>query len=345
MHMADALLSPAMGGIMWAATAVTTAYCARKVQNQLDDNKIPLMGVLGAFVFAAQMINFAIPGTGSSGHLGGGLLLAIILGPHAAFLVLSSVLFVQALFFADGGLLALGCNIFNLGFFPCFIAYPFIYKHISGTHPNQLKLVMGSILAALAGLQLGAFGVVVQTYLSGISALPFSSFLIMMQPIHLAIGFVEGLATAGVVSFIWKARPELLDRIISEQPPGSFPIRNLILTMLAATALTGGVLAWFASENPDGLEWSIEKVTGSTELENHDQAVHNTLEGIQEKTSMMPDYAFRNDNNGLEPSQADTRKQTTFAGLFGGLLVLGLGILLGFLLKKRKNLLHTNFPV
>jgi cobalt/nickel transport system permease protein len=98
--MADALLSPGIGGAMWAATAATTIYCARKVQNQLDDRKIPLMGVLGAFVFAAQMINFSIPGTGSSGHLGGGLLLAILLGPHAAFLTLASVLTVQALFFA-----------------------------------------------------------------------------------------------------------------------------------------------------------------------------------------------------------------------------------------------------
>ncbi len=76
---------------------------------------IPLMGVLGAFIFAAQMINFTIPGTGSSGHLGGGMILAILLGPHAAFLVMASVLTVQALFFADGGLLALGCNIWNLG--------------------------------------------------------------------------------------------------------------------------------------------------------------------------------------------------------------------------------------
>src|SRR5210317_1754527 len=130
MHMADALLSPGIGGAMWAATAATTIYCARKVQNQLDDRKIPLMGVLGAFVFAAQMINFSIPGTGSSGHLGGGLLLAILLGPHAAFLTIASVLAVQALFFADGGLLALGSNIFNLGFFPCFIAYPLIYQKI-----------------------------------------------------------------------------------------------------------------------------------------------------------------------------------------------------------------------
>ena len=128
MHMADALLSPAMGGVMGAAAAATTIYSALKVQNQIDNRKIPLMVVLGAFVFAAQMINFTIPGTGSNGHLGGGLLLAILLGPHAAFITLASVLTVQALFFADGGLLALGCNIFNLGFFPCFIAYPLLYK-------------------------------------------------------------------------------------------------------------------------------------------------------------------------------------------------------------------------
>ena len=94
------------------------------------------MGVAGAFVFAAQMLNFAIPGTGSSGHLGGALLLAILLGPEAAFLVMASILAVQALFFADGGLLALGCNIFNLGFFPAFVAYPLVYRRIVGDGPD-----------------------------------------------------------------------------------------------------------------------------------------------------------------------------------------------------------------
>jgi len=107
MHMADALMSPAVGGAMWAATAATTAYCAKKVREEVDESKIPLMGVAGAFIFAAQMLNFTIPGTGSSGHLGGGLILAVLLGPEAAFLVMASVLGVQALFFADGGLLAI----------------------------------------------------------------------------------------------------------------------------------------------------------------------------------------------------------------------------------------------
>ena len=95
------------------------------------------MGVLGAFIFAAQMINFTIPATGSSGHLGGGMILSILLGPYAAFLVMASVLVVQALFFGDGGLLALGCNIFNLGFWPCFIVYPLIYKKIAGDDPTK----------------------------------------------------------------------------------------------------------------------------------------------------------------------------------------------------------------
>src|SRR5512136_1802594 len=145
MHMADALLSPAVGGGMWAATAATLAYSARKVTREIDDRKVPLMGVLGAFIFAAQMVNFTIPGTGSSGHLGGGMILTVLLGPCAAFLVTASVLTVQALFFADGGLLALGCNIFNLGFFPAFIAYPLIYKKIIGRAPSTAKISVASI--------------------------------------------------------------------------------------------------------------------------------------------------------------------------------------------------------
>src|SRR5512140_1975866 len=182
MHMADALLSPAVGGTMWAASAGTIAYCSAKVRKELDDRKVPLMGVLGAFLFAAQMINFTIPATGSSGHLGGGLILAILLGPHAAFLTIASVLMVQALFFADGGLLALGCNIFNLGIFPAFIAYPLIYKKIIGNQPSQMKLTIAAMLAAVVGLQLGAFSVVLETVASGISSLPFRTFVALMQP-------------------------------------------------------------------------------------------------------------------------------------------------------------------
>ena len=155
--MADALISPAVGGTMWAATAGFIAYSSKKLKDNPDDRRVPLMGVLGAFIFAAQMINFTIPATGSSGHLGGGMILAILLGPYAAFLTMASVLTVQALFFADGGLLALGCNIFNLGFFPCFVAYPFIYRKIVGDAPSQKRILTGALVAGIVCLQLGAF--------------------------------------------------------------------------------------------------------------------------------------------------------------------------------------------
>lgn len=324
---------------MWAATAVTIVYSARRVQSRLDDRKIPLMGVLGAFVFAAQMINFAIPGTGSSGHLGGGLLLAILLGPHAAFLTLSSVLTVQALFFADGGLLALGCNIFNLGFFPCFIAYPFIYKKIVRDTTDPKRLVCGSILSAMIGLQLGSLGVVLQTYLSGIAALPFFSFLLMMQPIHLAIGLVEGLATTGVVSFILGARPEILASTASETTLPPVSLKNVLFVLVLAFMVIAGLLSWFASENPDGLEWSIAKTSGSHELAAPQDGLHSKLQNIQEQTSLLPDYDFKESNapNHKEKEPAAILPGPSVAGLLGGLMVLTGALLVGFLLKKRKQ--------
>ena len=128
MHMADALLSPAVAGTMYACSTAVAAYSVTKIRKEDDQTKIPTMGIMGAFVFAAQMINFSIPGTGSSGHITGGVLLAAILGPEAGFLSLVSILIVQCLFFGDGGLLALGCNIINMGFFSCFIGYKFIKK-------------------------------------------------------------------------------------------------------------------------------------------------------------------------------------------------------------------------
>ncbi|HSH12187.1 MAG TPA: energy-coupling factor ABC transporter permease, partial [Desulfurivibrionaceae bacterium] len=291
MHMADALLSPAVGATMWAATAAATVYCSAKVRRGLDDRKVPLMGVLAAFIFAAQMINFTIPGTGSSGHLGGGLLLAILLGPPAAFLAMASVLTVQALFFADGGLLALGCNIINLGLFPCFIAYPLIYKRIVSSQPTRARLLTGSLIGAIVGLQLGAFAVVMETTLSGVAALPFSSFLLLMQPIHLAIGIVEGLVTAGVVSFIWQARPEILERAAIGQPLGGLPIGKVLIAMTLATVLTGGYLSWYASAHPDGLEWAMSKVAGREEPA-APASVHQALEGVQEQTALLPEYGF-----------------------------------------------------
>ena len=340
MHMADALISPAVGGAMWAASAGLIAYCSRKVRTELDDRKVPLMGVLGSFVFAAQMINFSIPGTGSSGHLGGGLLLAVLLGPHAAFLTIASVLVVQALFFADGGLLALGCNIFNLGFFPAFIAYPLVYKKIAGSHRHRARTTVAGMLAAAAGLQLGAFGVVLETLLSCISSLPLATFALFMQPIHLAIGLVEGAVTVGIVFFILKARPDILDKEIGNAPARSFSLRSMTAALLLAGLLTGGVLSWLASAKPDGLEWSIAKVTGSEGQGAQAGRAHAALAWLQEKTSFLPDYAFKKcpSDKTVEsknPEAADG--ETSLAGFIGGMLTLAVAFITGAALKRRKK--------
>jgi cobalt/nickel transport system permease protein len=216
MHMADALLSPAVGGVMCAASAAAIAYSAAKVKkDELSEKKLPIMAVTGAFVFAAQMINFTIPGTGSSGHIGGGILLCAMLGGYPALLSLAAVLIIQCLFFADGGLLALGCNIFNIGVIPCLLVYPLIFKPIVKKGLNYKRITIATIISVVVGLQLGAFGVVLETLASGITELPFSTFVVLMQPIHLAIGLVEGIVMSAILCFVYKMRPEILESSVS----------------------------------------------------------------------------------------------------------------------------------
>lgn len=336
MHMADALISPLVGGTFLVAAAGLTAHSAHKIQLDKDDQKIPLMGVMGAFVFAAQMINFTIPGTGSSGHLGGGLLLAILLGPYAGFLAIASVLTIQALFFADGGLLALGCNIINMGFFSSFIAYPLIYKPIVQKTVSARKILVGSMLAAIAALQLGAFSVVLQTLLSGKMALPFGTFAWLMQPIHLAIGVVEGLITAAVVGFVYRTRPEIIQAQAGTPSRTSFSQKKLLLILLLLVILIGGILSWFASSNPDGLEWSMEKVAGTAEFEGNTR-IHQFWADLQERLAILPDYALKS-NEADSGIFSQDQAGTSLSGLVGGLLSLTLIAGIGALIKWFRKL-------
>jgi len=337
MHMADALVSPAVGATMWAATAVTTVYCAKKVREENDTSKIPLMGVSGAFVFAAQMLNFTIPATGSSGHLGGGLLLALLLGPEAAFLVMASVLTVQALFFADGGLLSLGANIFNMGLLSAFVAYPLIYKRIVGDAPTRGHVMVGSMLAAIVGLQLGALGVVLETVVSGVSSLPFSAFALLMQPIHLAIGLVEGMITAAVALFVMQARPELLVRTSDRRTLSGVGLKPVLIGLAIAAVMAGGVVSWFASTYSDGLEWSIAKVAGSAEIEGTGP-IHSTLAQVQEKTALLPDYGFKAPKGAEAASEATpwpaVDPGTSTSGIVGAVIVLAFAAAIGWVLKR-----------
>jgi cobalt/nickel transport system permease protein len=347
MHMADALISPPVGAAFCGISGGMIIYSARKLKEEADEKKIPLMGVLGAFVFAAQMINFTIPGTGSSGHLGGGMILAILLGPHAGFLTLASVLVIQALFFGDGGLLALGCNIFNMGFWTCFVAYPLVYKRLAREDSASGRLTIAAVASVMVAMQFGPLSIVIQTVISGISELPFKSFLLLMQPIHLGIGLVEGLVTAGFIAFVRRARPEILESRMASRPLKQISSRKALVGLALAALLTGGIFSWFASTHPDGLEWSIQKIYGKPDMSVPEEGIIPFLEGVQEKTAILPDYGFRSD----EPSPADEnlagmgKKEDfwpkvssgkTIAGIVGSMMTLGLAILIGLLFRRRR---------
>lgn len=293
MHMADALISTpvALGaGVVATALLGVAGYKVNK-EKGVDSRIVPLMGVLGAFIFAAQMINFTIPGTGSSGHIVGGVLLAAFLGPWAAFLTITSVLIIQCLVFADGGLLALGCNILNMGAMTTLNAYPLIFRPLTHRNHSTARLMVASVLAALFGIEAGACAVTLETEISGVTALPTSSFLALMSGIHLIIGIGEGLATGAIIAFVVKSRPDLLATEQSVKVDHGRSYKKLFIGFGIATIVLGGGLAFFASEYPDGLEWSIQKLTGSTEIEPaQTDTVSTTLAHMQQTTSVMPDY-------------------------------------------------------
>lgn len=325
MHMADALVSPYVGGAMLIASALLLLFSAKKSAENFDELNIPLMGVMGAFIFAGQMINFAIPMTGSSGHISGGILLAAMLGAYPAFIALSCVLIIQALFFADGGLLSLGCNIFNLAFFTCLVAYPLIFVPIIRRIRTNFGIFLASVLSCIVSLQLGAFCVVLETLCSGVSELGFGAFLLAMQPIHLAIAVVEGVMTGWVISLLKNARPELFDGL----KKGKFcPNKKQAVAALAiaAFAVAAG-LSQVASDKPDGLEWSISK-TATSALPSPDTKPHLAGAKIQESTSILPDYAFANSEN---PAG------TSVSGVAGGLMCAALIFALAALIRFAKR--------
>ena len=349
MHMADALLAPAVAATMYAATAVTVGASVKTLKKDEKLEKLPTMAVASALVFAGQMINYTIPGTGSSGHLCGGMMLTALLGPQAGFLSMVVILTIQCLFFADGGLLALGANCWNMAFYGCFVGYYLLWRPIMrsklfgkmGTKgAARAKITMASILGCIITLQLGAFSVVLETSLSGITELPFSAFVGIMQPIHLAIGLIEGLITSAVLVFVYEARPELLmDVNAAGAKEGKCSLKTTIVILAVVVAIVGGGLSLFASGNPDGLEWSMfgNAESGYSENMGLDEESYGVSSGaaevagsIQEKTAFLPDYAFAN---------SDSAAGTTVSGLLGSAIVAGVAVLVcmagGFFRKKK----------
>ena len=172
--------------------------------------------------------------------------------------------------------------------------------------------------------------------------MPFGTFILMMQPVHLAIGIVEGFVTTAVVTFIWKARPELIDSSAAGNEGGKASAKTVLAVLLAAAVLIGGGLSWFASTSPDGLEWSMEKVAGTSTLEATDQ-IHRFFADVQSKLAIFPDYSFKAAETVADTTTAawpDVNAGTSVSGLAGGGLTLAFAALTGLLIravKKRKK--------
>lgn len=350
MHMADALVAPAVAAAMYAASGTAAGISMKTLRKDDRAQKLPTMAVTAALVFAGQMINYTIPGTGSSGHLCGGLLLSALLGPQAGYLSMVVILAIQSLFFADGGLLALGANCWNMAFYGCFVGYYILWRPILRSRlfsgmgaraAGRMKITLASILGCVLTLQLGAFSVVLETTASGITELPFAAFCGMMLPIHLAIGLVEGLITSAVLLFVYEARPELLMEVESSGQNGRCSLRATLAILAATTIVVGGGLSLAASSNPDGLEWSLfgNAEAGYSEnmgLDEEDfgvsSAAADTAASIQEKTAFLPDYAF---------TQGDSAAGTSVSGIIGSALVAAFAAVIclvgGFFRRKSRT--------
>ena len=348
MHMADALLAPAVAATMYVASGTAAGFSIHRLRKDDEPQKLPTMAVTAALVFAGQMINYTIPGTGSSGHMCGGMLLSALLGPHAGFLSMIVILAIQCLFFADGGLMALGANVWNMAFYGCFVGYYLIWRPImknkwfgESKGATRLRIIVASIIGCVLTLQLGAFSVVLETTISGITDLPFGAFVALMQPIHLAIGLVEGIVTAAVLIFVYESRPELLRNVEPAQDGKKHSLKVTIAILAAVALVVGGGLSLVASSNPDGLEWALfgnaeEGYSENMGLDEEEYGIQSPVADkaaeIQEKTAFLPDYAFA-DN--------DTPVGTTVSGIVGSIMVAALALLIclvgGFFRKKRKT--------
>lgn len=207
MHIPDGFLNLPVMLVTWAIAIGLLALSLNRVQAEYKERAVPLMGVCAAFIFAAQMINFPIPG-GTSGHLLGGTLAGALLGPWAGSLVMSAVFIVQGVVFQDGGITVMGANIFNMGLIGTFGGYYLFAAIRKAVGQNKLQgMTIGSAVAAWTSVVLASSICAVELALSGTVPLPVA--LAAMVGWHVLIGIGEGLITVATVTFVWRTRPDL----------------------------------------------------------------------------------------------------------------------------------------
>jgi cobalt/nickel transport system permease protein len=304
LHIPDGFLTLTISLIFWALTVVSVGLAISKTNKALGEKQVPLMGIMAAFIFAAQMLNFPVAG-GTSGHFLGGALAAIVLGPWAGILVMTAVIALQALLFQDGGLLVMGANIFNMGVLTAMIGFGLYRSVLNAKQPTRLT-VAG--VAAWLSTMASALITALQLWLSGTSSLQIV--IPAMLGVHALIGIGEAIITVAALAFILQARPDLLTSESTAEKGGKGWIYAGVLISLLAVLVSP-----LASGDPDGLE-RVAKDFGFLDR------------GLDAPYQILPDYTI--------PFLGETALSTIVAGAVGALVVLGIMVLLGSLLKKKE---------
>jgi cobalt/nickel transport system permease protein len=301
MHIPDGFLSLPIALFCWGATIVLLAMAIRRTRDELGERQVPLMGVMAAFIFAAQMINFPVAG-GTSGHLLGGALAAITLGPWAGMLVMASVIGVQGLLFQDGGLVVMGANILNMGLLAVLIGYG-LYRGVAGQSRGVRLTVAG--VAAWLSVMTAALATSLELWLSGTSALRIV--IPAMLGVHALIGTGEALITVAALAFIMQTRPDLLEAKAEARGGRGWVVAGLIVSLIVV------FLAPLASADPDGLE----RVAIDLGFIGH---------GVGASYQILPDYTI--------PLLGETALSTILAGAIGMLVVAALTVIAVRLLRR-----------
>jgi len=296
LHIPDGFLSIGVSIVGWFLAVIFIGIALRQTKDQLGERQVPLMGILAAFIFAAQAINFPIA-AGTSGHLLGGTLAAIVLGPWAGTLVMTAVIAVQALLFQDGGLLVMGWNIMNMGVitaFSGFAVYMLVARLLGTTTRSRL---IGGFIGAWVSVVISAIAAAIELAISGTSPLHLG--LPAMAGVHALIGLGEAVITVGAIGLLQASRPQVLTT--GETAPGR---RSAIFTLIGLLVALGvSAFSPLASAHPDGLEF-IAELQGFLGL-----AQDSSYE-------LMPDYTL--------PFLSDPVLTTILAVAVGTLVVFGL---------------------
>lgn len=307
LHIPDGFLSIPVSAVGWLLAVVMIALALRQTRQQFGERQIPLVGILAACIFAGQMLNFPISG-GTSGHLIGATFAAILVGPYAAVLIMTCVVGVQGLLFQDGGLLALGFNIFNMGIVAAFIGYV-LYRWIwrlLGNMPNALLIGagVGAWLAVVISAAICAFELAIS------NASPLNIALPAMVSVHAVIGIGEALITVGALSFIRQTRPDLLNADVKSTQGSGWIAAGLGL------AITLALVSPLASPQPDGLEYVAEQFG---------------FLGLAKDPiyTILPDYTV--------PFVQHEALTTILAGIIGVLVVTGISLVVARLSSKAQQ--------